>query len=407
MNRNDPFWKCWHTRHLKALYFSFALPNVVNTIAIWISSFSWLAYFLLDRGKAISVLNGAYRQHRIPFMASIGLFALIIIGGLNSSHIMLSLEDIIQKLPFIIFPIILSPLIFLDSEQIEKIKTSFISGTVIIALIAEGILFYQWFQSTQSLWKFFMSRTYVEFSSLINMHPNLLAFMLTIAISFVLSRIIDGQKGFGNAITLLLLLMGLWQSASRLTIVLLIAIIFGLIYSLVKRNKIKFKGIIITFLTSMGLLSLFLHNEAVRFRLLNLFKGDEVRINVWTCAIETIKDDPTILMLGVGTTDVKPTLQKCYLEKGFKLAARENLNAHNQFLEFLLGGGILLAFAWLIMLIYFAININSGTMLTFLIAVLGFAFVDSILNVQKGIVLFVGFYWFFLYTLKLENSTRV
>ncbi len=397
MNRNDPFWNCWHTRHLKILFFSFALPNVINTIAIWLSSLSWLAYLLFDRGKAISVLKEAYRQHRIPFRASIVLFGLIIIGGLNSYNLILSLEDIIQKLPFIIFPVILSPLILLEPKQKEKIKTAFISGTVIMVLIAEGILFYQWFQSTQSLWEFFLSRTYVEFSSLINMHPNLLAFMLTIAISFVLSRIIYGHNRLGNAIILMLLLIGLWQSASRLTIVFLFAVIIGAIYTLIKTKRIKLSGILIFSVVSTILLALFMHNDAVRFRLLNLFKGDEVRLRVWTCAIETIKDDPTILVLGVGTTDVKPTLQKCYLEKGFELAAQENLNAHNQFLEFLLGGGIFLAFAWLIMLVYFAINTNSGAMLTFLIAVLGFALVDSILNVQKGIVLFVGFYWFFLY----------
>ncbi|NPA33595.1 MAG: O-antigen ligase family protein [Chlorobi bacterium] len=398
MKKIDPFWNCWHTRHLKILFFSFALLNAINTIAIWLSSLFWFAYLLFDRDKAIGVLKQAYRQHRVPFWASIVLFGLIIIGGLNSSNLILSFEDIIQKLPFVIFPIVLSPLLVLKHEQIEEIKTAFISGTLIMLLLAEGILIYQWFHSTQSVWEFFLSRTYVEFSSLINMHPNLLAFMLTIAISFAIERIVIGQNRFGNGVILALLLLGLWQSASRLTIVFLISIIVGMIFLIMKTWKIRLITTMTIATVSIILLALFLHNNAVRFRLLNLFKGDEVRIKVWTCAIETIKNNPEIVLLGVGTTDVKPTLQRCYQEKGYDLAVRENLNAHNQFLEFLLGGGIFLFFAWLIMLAYFAININSGTMLTFLIAVLGFALVDSILNVQKGIVLFVGFYWFFLYT---------
>ncbi len=398
MSRTDTFWNCWHNRHLKLLFSSFALPNFINTLAIWISVLIWLINYLYDKSVAINIVRTGFREHKIPFLASFMLFIMIIIGGLSSADIFSGIEDIIQKLPFIIFPVVISPVILSAQEQVKNLENSFVAGTLIILVLAEVMLFHKWLNRDVSFIDLALRETYVEFTSLINLHPNLFALMLTLSTAIILIRAIQERLSLIRAIALALLIFGLWQSASRLAVIFLIAIISGITFETVKQRNFK---LIVTLITiSAGLLVAFLNNSAIKHRMTHVLKGNEVRLQVWTCAVEVIKNNPDIVLFGLGTTDVKPALKKCYIEKGFELPARKNLNAHNQFLEFLLGAGIIPLFLWLTLLVYFALHIKNGTMLTFFIAIVGFALVDSIFNVQKGIVIFNGFYWLLLYAKK-------
>jgi len=74
-----------------------------------------------------------------------------------------------------------------------------------------------------------------------------------------------------------------------------------------------------------------------------------IRILIWKCAAAVL---PDLWLTGTGSGDVRHALKKQYRERGIVTAEMHSLNAHNQFLQVLLGGGI---FGLFLMMCYLGI----------------------------------------------------
>jgi O-antigen ligase len=120
---------------------------------------------------------------------------------------------------------------------------------------------------------------------------------------------------------------------------------------------------------------------------INLRDQDE-RILVWESAVKIVKNN---LVVGVGIGDVQSELVSEYLNSGEDKLARQRLNAHNQFLEVLLEGGVIgfsIFLSILGFMIYIAINEKNLLYGLFILMMFVFFMFESILNRLAGVSFF-------------------
>ena len=112
---------------------------------------------------------------------------------------------------------------------------------------------------------------------------------------------------------------------------------------------------------------------------------------VWDAAIRLFEEAP---LLGTGTGDIKNELLAVYAEEGYEYPLEHRLNAHSQFLQFAaaLGlPGLLLALLMLLVPLIFAIRRRQHALVLFLLATLMHFSVESMLEVQAGVIGFATF----------------
>jgi len=122
------------------------------------------------------------------------------------------------------------------------------------------------------------------------------------------------------------------------------------------------------------------------------------RIVIWKTSWEIIRHH---FVFGVGTGNVKDELMKQYKETNLQVLYKHKLNTHNQYLETFIALGIIGFLALLAMLIIPAVRaIRTMNYLYFVFIVL-FSFnilVESMLEIQAGVVFFAFFNSFFFWT---------
>jgi O-antigen ligase len=122
------------------------------------------------------------------------------------------------------------------------------------------------------------------------------------------------------------------------------------------------------------------------------------RILIWKSSLEIIRDH---LVFGVGTGDVKDELLKKYKEKNQAILLEHRLNTHDQYLETFIALGFTGFLMLLAMLILPAIRaVKTGQYLYFVFIIV-FSFnilVESMLEIQAGVVFYAFFNCFFFWT---------
>lgn len=133
--------------------------------------------------------------------------------------------------------------------------------------------------------------------------------------------------------------------------------------------------------------------------------GNSMRLLAWLCSWELIKSDP----IGAGTGDIKHALMGCYEAKGAVNAATRRLNCHSQFLQ----GGVALGWAGLAAILLVAWvpfwrALRRKEVLTgiFMVLFMMNAAVESVLEVQAGVVFFGIFLGFLTQGRSLPDTPR-
>jgi len=215
----------------------------------------------------------------------------------------------------------------------------------------------------------------------------------------------------------LILFVGLVQLSSRATIIatLIIVVIIVPFFLLQGKKKLIFFlsslffsaliFIIITQVTTIKKRYIYdLENDLSEYR----DPGDltESRLARWNLELGLIQKSP---FLGYGTGSEKFVLKDTYFENKFYRSYLLGLNAHNQFLSFLLNAGLIGLFVFLYIYYYglrVAIKRKDFLLLSFLIILLIVSFSENILDVSKG-VLFYGFFFSFLLLADSNKNLRI
>jgi len=119
-------------------------------------------------------------------------------------------------------------------------------------------------------------------------------------------------------------------------------------------------------------------------------EGSAMRLVAWTCSVERLGMEP----FGAGTGDIKHALMECYRAKGATEAEKRKLNSHSQFFQsaVALGWPGLLSIVLLALVpLFHAYGKGSMAYVLFTILFIVNASVESVLEVQAGVVFFAVF----------------
>jgi O-antigen ligase len=356
----------------------------------------WLLYKLFSFSK--QNWKSIYQNNTIMF--SLLFFLAHTLAYFFSNNKKEALFSIELKLSFLIMPVLFFISGF-DNKSKNKLLFSFVISCLLSAFIC----------ITNSLINLIKNNELLTYNNFcLFMHPSYFAMYLCFSIIILILRFNDlkflNYQKIIVALTLFLLIIGIFLSASKMGILTFLILIPFVILHLLWKNK-NYKLIVISILFfSIGSLFFLASDSLPAARLRSSFQflssseneidkssteSNAVRVLVWQQAVELIKEKP---FLGYTPGDVNDELYKSYKENELTGALENKLNAHNQFLQTILGNGIiglLLLFFLILSPIINGIKTKNVLLIFFsFLILLNFA-VESMLQTSAGTLFFVFF----------------
>jgi O-antigen ligase len=259
-----------------------------------------------------------------------------------------------------------------------------------------------------------------NFSEPIGMHATFFSLQVAIALVYLLFRLIN-EKVASNKIVYgvccLILAAGVVQLSSKsvfFALFLIINVVFP--YFLLQGIRRKPFIIISASLTALVIIGIF-NSRTFHDRFLGELKEDlspsfagqtaEPRLERWKVAASLIAQSPVI---GYGAGSEIKVLKEKYFEKKFYRSFLSRLNAHNEYLSFLLKSGIWGLAAYLATLGFgFKKAVRNKDILFFsfmlLLAVVSLS--ENILDADKGVIFYGFFFSFFVFVSDQKENIQV
>lgn len=369
--------------------------------------------WLID-GRFIKIFPQIFKDPRRWWTFSFSLiYLLYMVGLLYSSNFQYGWFDLEIKLSLFLFPLLFSTL---DESAFDPAKIKFICKIFILGCFTGSIillihaLFSKLIYNTEN--SFFYSRLSWSF------HPSYLATYLTFAIAIIVDFMflkynkmtLQAKAGLMILILFFFTIVFLLSSKAGIGSLILITVLYILFVMFRKKMiKLSIGLIIISTFCFYAAFNLFPY-VLMRFTKANIsttlnessMRSDTSstpeRLVIWQSSWEIIRQH---FIFGVGTGDVKDELLKKYKEKNLQVIFEHKLNTHNQYLQTFVALGIIGFLALLAMLILPAIRaIRIGNYLYFVFIII-FSFnilVESMIEIQAGVVFFAFFNSFFFWT---------
>jgi O-antigen ligase len=344
------------------------------------------------------------------------LYFLVLFSGLfYSNNVSNGKLLIFRRLSLLAFPLLVVMPSLKIRTNITVLFKVFVASTSFYIFICFAYAFYRSVNIANGIWSFNphpvdynWDNYFIGSDFSISQHPSYLAMYVVLSIflslEFWFKR--DKKSVYGNIwlILSLGLSISLYFLASRsgfLSILILLPA-----YVLLKTKGKRRKGIIFISIALFAtlLITLFIKSERIQNYLkeesntpvIERLKADE-RVSIWKSAIGVFIENP---LLGVGIGDSCDELKTKFKAMGFTKGYYDNLNAHNQFLEILLGSGIV-GFTVLISIlgemIYIAVKNRNLLYGIFILMMVIFFMFESILNRLAGISFFALFSFLLIY----------
>lgn len=381
-----------------------AFYGFVNSWAIIVLFLTWL--FTNNFSKF-----GYYFKTRPLGWFFIGYFIWMLIGLIYADNLTTAKDDIVHKLTFVLFPLIL---LFNDRIKARHLRglirffywTAFVLSIYMLA--KAWINYYTQIPLLPNDLDYF---TYEKLAENVGIQPIYLSMYMVFAFfsvlwDFYLQPKIGLTKA-GNIMATIWIFhfyMMVVLLSSRMELMILIFLTSLLILWLEYKKESRkwflaiFKILVLGSVTII-LLGVFPVNKA-RYQEMIDFKKDytqnkwggrDIRIQKWLNTLELISEQP---FLGTGTGDMQDELQKVYKENNFDIAYKHNFNPHNQYLQTWATFGLIgLFFLFGILAVSFKYSISSGNVLyVLLVLILALSMItESILERHKGVVFFSFF----------------
>lgn len=387
-----------------------SLPFVIkisNSLLILSTLLSLANYLLKSRGADTS----------IKLFFFIGVYFLIEIFGLlytQSENMDTGFSLLETQLPFILVPV---SFMYFDISYKSRNKffyfliVSFFIASLICLIkniqlsLIEGVFFHGYYFSHDRL------------SEPIGMQAVYFALYLSICALFILHFLKEKYHSISPAIRVMLILLFLYflifivASGARTVIVaLLVLTVVSLIVYAIQRKSIVI--LILSAFIPLVFVVLILTNPVVAVRFKDLrhsstqhsnYDSYFARLNIWVPGIEAIKEN---FLIGVGTGDQQQELSKKFEEYGYQAGIDFQFNMHNQYLQTMLGSGIV---GFIVLILIFLIQFVKGIKekdlfyLSFLFLFTFACLTESMLHRNKGILFFLIFSFIFFKSRKELN----
>jgi O-antigen ligase len=388
-----------------ALSFCIPVHDKLVPPVIALISFNWLLEFnfkeKLNRFKSLK------EKKYILFPAL--FYLLYVIGTFYSTQIKGSsgaLFDLEVKLSLLLFPVFFTTIDLskLGNDFYKRVLKAFIYGCLISSILLINKAMMDYFRDQDASVFYYKSLSWIH-------HPSYVALYFTFAIAILMVWLIrnENKNATKRAVGILLIIhfeLFIVLLSSKAGILGLVLICFIVLIYFIFREKQKSKIVFvhtITVLVAFGIILLLLPAGINRFYAakksiedINIpdnqkTEGSVARLMVWKCSIEIIKEN---FFFGVGTGDVKPELNQKYQEKNIQQAIKENLNAHNQYLQTFIAigfGGFVLLVASLYLPLLQGIKHGKVLLIVFICLFAFHLLVESMLERQAGVVFFAFF----------------
>lgn len=395
-----------HVIFLILIAITFPFSMQINTWAIL-----GLGAFSLISG---SLLSGIKTASKKPYVLLLWLFILIhLVSALLSKNMHEGLSIIERKGALFFLPmfILSNPISNID---IKKITLSFVIGIITAFIICLCWAVYQYAFVSHEIECFF----YQKFSYIINMNAVYLSSYSVIAIHILLYYYNELNK-YVTILSILLLILFCFLLSSKM---MLACLAFGIIFFGFQKLKIMNAFVlVITVIGCMGFIIFTVPNIKQRistefqsnmsvvnqthFTYDTPFTGTSLRIVFWKTSMEILNEKQAWL-IGVHTGDFQDLLNEKYKEKGIYTGNPElkdtgylGYGPHNQYIEILLSIGVLGLFVFICLLGYYvktAWVLKNYLAFQFIFLFIFFFLSESVLSVNKGIVIFTFFSLLFL-----------
>lgn len=367
-----------------------------------------ICWIVENRQRILKVWNPAEPAVRL-FIAFVLYFLWFVAGLFYTNDIDNGTLLVFRRLSFIIFPFVLvfpgemikSRLRLLlkifSISTLSYIIISFVLAFVRSVYVSNGTITFNPHPPEYDYANYFFG---TDFS--FSQHPSYLAmyvmFSIVISIESVFDLKIRRSIRIFWLISGILLLVSLYFLSSRAGILSAFIIIPLFLIIQFKRAKKWWASLIIASITVIVLVFSFLNNERLKYYLPSESTTSVIdkimldnRVPIWKSTLRVIKHN---LFLGVGAGDASYVLKNEYARDGYSEMYYNNLNAHNQYLEVLLGMGLigfLIFISMLSLMIYNAISRRNLLYGFFIMIMLIFFLFESVLNRIAGITFFSVF----------------
>ncbi len=405
--------------HLKeriyvALLMAVAVTLPLSILANGISIFAILA-FLVWTGDIRNISTAFTSKSNLLLP---GLFAFYVLGVTYSTDQETGFQELEKKLALIAFPFIFACIPTLSQKNKRTVLLLFAFTMVALGLIClgnaarlnylDGFTIHRLYESVfehkyrDTVFPFFnyWYFTYDFLSKPIGIHP--IYFSMYINLSIIILYLYENwlpkiiKAGILSFQFLILLLL---SSRTQFAVGLLITLYF-LINDLRQKKYLFMVGIsLLVFSLSF---MVFKYNPLAKLRISealdlnhdyhhNQYGGRSLRMKKWACALIVWERNP---IFGTGTGGDNVALKAVYKEQNFMEGYRANYNAHNQYLQILMGLGLVgLLYFLFVLFTLFKESVSTGNQLfTFFILLFAISVLtESMFSVQKGIVFFSFF----------------
>lgn len=381
--------------------------------------------------------NKLPRLSRPGNLVWIAYFLLFAISYFYSDNKHASVIDLIAKLSFVIFPILIGT-VEIDRKILEKIFNSFIAGLSVIAIYSIVHAFYM-FHKNGDPGEFFYHTLVITLDANAVFMSFYVIFALYLFITFRFSTVFTKERKFFKWSVFGLLLVFFILLSCRLLIFLffvylgIIAVKF--LFRNPKKYVLKISILAVVALTLCGII-LFTKNP-VKERFLLVARGNSdlafqkdysnkefildnvsIRLLLWRVSIENIKER-NLWWTGCGNGDINDIQNEKLLKlgvPGFKkedgfVSDLHDIYIHNMYLQTLEMIGIpgLICLLLILILPLFSIKYvkNQGTFYIFQATGILFMMQESVLQIQAGVIYFTFFsivFWSFCYSQKSQKE---
>lgn len=405
--------------YLAAILIMFVLPLHYRYLPPFMILFGlgWIFEYYSGSGK----IPGPSPRYKILFIAFVLFYLCQIASLLYTSDQKMGWSNVFGRLSIIIFP-----LFFFNPGEKIRIKSftlikAFSLGTLVYVLTCFAYAFYRSIDLTNGTllfnphppeydWQNYFYGADLTYS----IHPSYLAMFVLFSVLISFESFYDKSIAMfyriGWIMVGVFLLTTVYFISSRAAILAEIIVLpFYAITRIIKFKKSRFLwiGFIVILVLSLPLIR---KNDRVNNLLIGFskenynLKNQDERIIIWESATRVIRHN---LLLGVGIGDVRNELTNEYLRRGEDKLGKEKLNAHNQFLEVLLEGGLISFFIFISILgfmIYIAVNEKNMLYGVFILIMIIFFIFETVLYRLAGVAFFSLFSFLLLHLPKNEIS---
>jgi len=382
------------------LFFLFALPfdRFYSTILLISYLIHSVIFFRKNKWKHISP--------DIFILQSV--FFVTIVSAIYAPSLSDSLNVIMKQLAIFIFPVLFS----MGSLNLTKYRDRLLTGMslccTLTILYLYGYAIYV-MQVNKLPLKELFSWAFVNhnFSMPIDMHATYLSMLLVLSIVHCVRKFLNevSKRTRGYYMTgICIQFAGLIQLSSKSALIaLFLVLVFGF-PGLLIRKKARYRAVFVSLIVFVALIAGILSLPVFRERYMDTLKDDlfgnktvletNGRFDRWTTAGILIKKTPFI---GTGAGSEVPLLRDLYFERKMYVSYLDSLNAHNQYLSFMINSGMIGLVVYLASLawgFWRSVKERDLMLLTFIVLISVISISEDVLMVNKGIYFYAFFFAF-------------